>query len=78
MEKLNNGAEIIEEHRVSVDERIVLARWDRGDGLPEFVTWSASNTGDTFSGRYFSNVVAAAADFAERAGLMAAFVGGGV
>lgn len=64
--RLNNGAVIIEEVRVNRDERIVLAKWDRGDGLPEFVTWSVSNGGDAFSGHYFDKVTDAAIDFRDR------------
>ncbi len=66
--KLNNGAVIVAQTRVSDIERIVLATWDRGDGAAEYVTWSVSNDGDAYSGHYFDSIEAGAADYAERAG----------
>lgn len=72
MEKLNNGAAVIEETRVNTDERIVLAMWDRGDGKAEYVTWSVSNSGDAYSGHYFATVSEANYDYGFRAGRRAA------
>lgn len=62
---LNNGAVVLQERRISSDERIVLALF-RGD---EFVTWSVSNEGDAYNGYYFQgDLVKAAASLSERAG----------
>ncbi len=66
MERLNNGAEVIASERTGPGVRVVLALW-RGN---EYVTWKVGDDGEAYWGRYFmGDVVAATANFAERAGI---------
>ena len=65
--KLNNGAEVVAFERTCKEGGVVLAKYHG-----EYVVWSVSNAGDTYSGDYFSDIVAATSIFAKRAGLVSA------
>jgi hypothetical protein len=64
-DKLKNGAVVID-----CANEVVIAAVRPGDRCPEFATWAIHyETGETYWGHYFGNIVDATKDFAKRAGL---------
>ena len=63
MKRMNNGAIVIAQ-----DRGIVLAMWDRGLSAMEYVTWRGHPDGECHNGHYFTDIYAAATDYANRVG----------
>jgi hypothetical protein len=59
---LPNGATLLAE-----DGDVVLAKWERGEGRIEFITWIVDKDMNCYHGNYFTNIGSATNDFLARA-----------